>query len=142
MAKVFKHDPISELGVMLKHWVIFNKLENFSSVLNYTIDDFTPSGNLSYINEHGDILHQTPMHEVFNLRWYIQHLIDQNENEAENPLSEQNWMKQTHWKFIKHVVHHRHSMTPEQLKQKPFEEIFKKQHEKFDTEEGSQMKRK
>ena len=27
-------------------------------------------------------------------------------------------------------------MTPEQLKQKPFEEIFKKQHEKLDTEEG------
>ena len=26
-------------------------------------------------------------------------------------------------------------MTPEQLKQKPFEEIFKNQHEKVDTEE-------
>ena len=45
-------------------------------------------------------------------------------------------MKQTNWKFIKHVIHHRHSMTPEQLKQKPFNESFKKQHEKFDTEEG------
>ena len=27
-------------------------------------------------------------------------------------------------------------MTPEQLKQKPFEEIFKIHHEKLDTEEG------
>ena len=27
-------------------------------------------------------------------------------------------------------------MTPEQLKQKPFEESFKNQHEKVDTEEG------
>ena len=27
-------------------------------------------------------------------------------------------------------------MTPEQLKQKSFKEIFKKQHEKLDTEEG------
>ena len=27
-------------------------------------------------------------------------------------------------------------MTHEQLKQEPFEEIFKKQHEKLDTEEG------
>ena len=27
-------------------------------------------------------------------------------------------------------------MTPEQLKQKPFEESFKVQHEKLDTEEG------
>ena len=97
---------------------------------------------MSYINEHGDILHQTPMHEVFNLRWYIQYLIDQNKNEAENPLSEQNWMDQTNWKVIKHVIHHRHSITPEQLKQKPFNTIFKKQHEKFYTEKkGSQMKR-
>ena len=45
-------------------------------------------------------------------------------------------MKQTNWKFTKYVIHHKHSMTPEQLKQKPVKEIFKKQHEKLDTEEG------
>ena len=49
---------------------------------------------------------------------------------------EDNWMKQTNWEFIKYVIHHRHSMTHEQLKQKPFKEIFKKQHENLDTEEG------
>ena len=38
IAKIFKHDPKSELGLMLKQWVIFNKLENFNSSLNYTID--------------------------------------------------------------------------------------------------------
>ena len=80
---------------MLKHWVIFNKLENFNSILNYTIEDFTPSGNLRYINENGDILHLTPMKELFNQRWYIQHLMDQSEDESENPLSQQNWIKQT-----------------------------------------------
>ena len=104
--------------------------------MNYTIDDFTPSGILSYLNDHGEILHQTPLKEVFNLRWYIQHLMDENEDEARNPLNHDNWTKQTNWKFIKHVIHHRHSMTPEQLKQKPFKEIIKKQHEKLDTEEG------
>ena len=31
-------------------------------------------------------------------------------------------------------------MTPEQLKQKPFEEIFKNQHEKVDTDEGESTK--
>ena len=51
--------------------------------------------------------------------------MDENENEDENPLHEQNWMKQTNWKFIKYVIHHKHSMTPELLKQKPFEEISK-----------------
>ena len=77
IAKVFKHDPKSELGLMLKQWIIFNNLEDFNSILNYTIDDFTPSGDLSYLNEHGEILHQTPLKEFFNLRWYIQHLINQ-----------------------------------------------------------------
>ena len=62
--------------------------------------------------------------------------MDENEDEAANPVSEENWIKQKIWKFIMYVIHHRHSMTPEQLKQKPFEEIFKKQHEKLDTEEG------
>ena len=45
-------------------------------------------------------------------------------------------MRQNNWKFIKYLIHHRHPMTLEQLKQKPFEENFKNQHEKVDTEEG------
>ena len=121
---------------MLKQWIIFNKLENFNSILNYTIDDFTPSGNLSYMNQHGETLHHTPLREVFNLRCYIQHLTDESEDETQNRLSYENWMKQNNWKLIKYVIHHRHPMTPEQLKQKPFEEIFRNQHEKVDTEEA------
>ena len=62
--------------------------------------------------------------------------MDENEDEDENPLNHENWMKQTNWKFIKYVIHHKHSMTPEQLKQKPFKEIFTIQHENLDTEEG------
>ena len=73
---------------------------------------------------------------LFNLRLYIQHLMDENEDEDETPLNHENWVKQTNWKFIKYVIHHKHSMTPKQLKQKPFEESFKKQHENLDTEEG------
>ena len=136
ITKVFKHDSKSKLGLMLKQWIIFNKLENFNSILNYPNDDFTPPGNLSYMNQYGDILQHTPLREVFNLRCYIQHLMDQSEDETQNPLSEENWMKQNNWKFMKYLVHHRHTMTPEQHKQKPFEEIFKIQHEKVDTEEG------
>ena len=29
IVKVFIHDPKSELGLMLKQWIIFNKLEKF-----------------------------------------------------------------------------------------------------------------
>ena len=124
---------------MFKQWIMFNKLENFNSILNYPIDDFTPSGSLCYMNEHGDILPYTPMIKIFNLRWYIQHLMDESEDEAQNPLSEENWMRQNNCKFIKYVIHHRHPMTPEQFKQKPFEEIFKNQHEKVDTEKGESI---
>ena len=140
IAKVFEHDSKSQLGLMLKQWIIFNKLENFNSILNYPIDDFTPSGDLCYMNEHGDILPYTPMKKIFNLKWYIQYLIDESEDENQNPLSEENWMKQNNCKFIKYVIHHRHPMTPEQLKQKPFEEIFKNQLEKVDTDERESTK--
>ena len=66
--------------------------------------------------------------------------MDESEDEDQNPLSEENWMKQNNCKFIKYVIHHRHPMTPEQLKQKPFEEIFKNHHEKVDTDEGESTK--
>ena len=91
------------------------------------------------MNEHGDIWPYTRMKKVFNLTWYIQYLMDENEDEAQNPLSEENWMKQNNCKFMKYVIHHRHPMTPEQLKQKPFEESFKNQHEKVDTDEGESI---
>ena len=117
ITKVFKHDSKSKLGLMLKQWIIFNKLENFNSILNYPIDDFTPSGNLSYMNQHGGILYHTPLREVFNLRCYIQHFMDQGEDEKQNPISEENWMKQINWTSIKYLIHHRRPMTPEQHKQ-------------------------
>ena len=68
--------------------------------------------------------------------------MDESEDEAQNTLSEENRMKQNNCKFIKYVIHHRHPMTPEQLKQKPFEENFKNQHEKLIQMKGSQLKRK
>ena len=89
ITKIFKDDSKSELGLMFKQRIIFNKLVNFNSILNYPIDDFTPSGNLCYMNEHGDILPYTPMKKIFSLRWYIQYLIDESEDEDQNPLSEE-----------------------------------------------------
>ena len=66
--------------------------------------------------------------------------MDESEEENQSPLNHENWMKQNNCQFIKYVIHHRHPMTPEQLKQKPFEEMFKNQHEKLDTEEGESTK--
>ena len=60
---------------------IVSKLEDFNSLLKYTDEDFIPHGhgNLSFYKENGDsvvkMMSPTPLQELINLRWYIQHLI-------------------------------------------------------------------
>ena len=99
------------------------------------------TGNLSYMNQHGEILHHTPLREVFNLRYYIQHLMDETEDQHENPLSEENWMKQNNWKFINYVIHHRHPIMPEQLNRNLMKKFSRINMEKLIQRKGSQMKR-
>ena len=71
---------------------------------NFNVDDFTLSGNLCYSKDNGERLHHTHLQELFNLRWYIQHLIDErgydddDDDYLDNPLSEDNWMLQTNRK--------------------------------------------
>ena len=132
----------SKMGNMIKEWVVFNKLEDFNSLLKYTNDDFTPTGKFCYINQNGEKLHRKLMREFFKLRWFIQHLIDENEyqyddNEWTNPLSESNWAYQTNETFMKYVNFTLKEMTPEQMKMNPIKLIIKvKTNEKLDTEEG------
>ena len=62
---------------MIKQWVIYNKLEDFNSLLSYTDEDLVPHGcgNLSYYKENGyfvvKMMSPTPLQELINLRWYI-----------------------------------------------------------------------
>ena len=56
--KILSHDIHSKMGNMIKEWVIFNKLEDFNSLLKYTDDDFTPTGDLCYINQNGEKLYR------------------------------------------------------------------------------------
>ena len=77
------------------------------------------------------------MKQFYNLRWYIQHLVDEHEyqygdNEWTNPLSESNWTYRTNKHFMKYVKLTLQQMTPERLEQNPI--II--QHQKLDTEEG------
>ena len=141
ISKILLHDLNSKVRNMIKEWVVFNKLEDFNSLLKYTDDDFTQTGKLCYINESGEKLHRKLMKEFFNLRWFIQHLIDEYEysyddNEWTNPLSESNWTYQTNETFMKYVKFTLHRMTPEQMKMNPIKPIIKvKTNEEHDTEE-------
>ena len=82
------------------------------------------------------------MKEFFNLRWYIQHLVDEYEyqygdNEWTNPLHESNWTYRTNKQFMKYVNFTLKEMTPEQMKMNPIKPIIKvKTNEELDTEEG------
>ena len=77
--KILKYNIKSKKGIKMKELVILNKWEDINSLLKYTDDDFTPTGNLCFSNENGEKLHQTLLQEFYNLRWYIQQHIDENE---------------------------------------------------------------
>ena len=140
--KILNHDIHSRIGNMIKEWVVFNKLEDFNSMLEYTDDDFTPTGKLCYINENGEKLYRKLMKEFYNLRWYIQHLVDLHEyqygdNQWTNPLHESSWTYITNKHFMKYVNFTLKEMTPEQMKMNPIKPIIKvKTNEELDTEEG------
>ena len=107
-------------------------------IVEYTDDDFTPTGNLCYINENGQKPHRELTKEFHNLISFIQHLIDKNEyqyddDEWTNPLSESNWIYQTNKRFMKYVNFTLQEMTPEQLKQNP---ITVHPNQKLETEDG------
>ena len=143
--KILNHDIQSKIGNMIKEWVVFKKLEDFNLLLEYTDDDFTPTGKLCYINQHGEKLYRKLMKEFYNLRWYIQHLVDLHEyqygdNEWTNPLHESNWTSRTNKQFMKYVNFTLKEMTPEQMKINPIKPIIKvKTNEKLDTEEGESI---
>ena len=107
-SKILLHDVNSKMGNMIIEWDVFNKLKEFNSLLKYTDDDFTPTANLCYISGNGEKLHRKLMKEFFNLRWYIHHLVDENEyqygdNEWTNLLHESNWTYITNKNFMKYV---------------------------------------
>ena len=140
--KILNHDIHSKIGNMIKEWVVLKKLEDINSLLEYTDDDFTSTGKFCYINENGEKLYRKLMKQFFNLRWYIQHLVDEYEyqygdNEWTNPLHESNWTNRTNKQFMKYVNFTLKEMTPEQMKINPIKPIIKvKINEELGTEEG------
>ena len=144
--KILNHDIHSKIGNMIKEWVVFNKLEDFNSLLEYTDDDFTPTGKFCYINENGKKLHRKLMKEFYNVRWYIQHLVDLHEyqygdNEWTNPLHESNFTYRTNKHFMKYVNFTLNEMTPEQMKMNPIKPVIKvNTNEELNTEEWESTK--
>ena len=142
ISKILLHDLNSKMGNIIRQWVVFNKLEDFNLLLEYTDDDFTSTRKFCYINENGEKLHRKLMKEFYNLRRCIQHLVDEYEyqygdNQWTNPLHESNWTYRTNQQFMKYVNFTLKEMTPEQTKINPIKPIIKvKTNEELDKEEG------
>ena len=131
--------------------MICNKLEDLNSLLNSTDEDLLPHGHghLSYYKENGPsvvkMMTPTPLQELIDLSWYIQHLIHESgylydDDESNYLLGEDKWMLQTHGKFMKYVLFTLHRMTPEQMKMNPIKPIIKvKTNEELDKEEGESI---
>ena len=97
-----------------------NKLEDFTSILAYDSNDFTPSGVLCYHKDKADsevspMMPSTPLKKLYNLCRYIQHLILKAKYDCyedfDNPLDEDNWLLQRRGKYMKIVIYHTSNVT-------------------------------
>ena len=114
LTEILNHHPKTEVGIIMRAWVKHNKLEDFNSLLNSNVDGFPPSGTLCYFKDKDDseavmMMPTTPLKELYNLRWYIQYLIDGcesgDDDDVDNPQNKDIWFFQTRRKFMKYVIY-------------------------------------
>ena len=75
LTNIFNHGSKTEVGIILRSWVK-HKLEDFTSLLEFNIEDFQPTGSLSTYKEKPDSEEETkmpatPLREMYNLTRYI-----------------------------------------------------------------------
>ena len=99
----------------MRAWTKYDDMTDFTSMLTYTADKFTPSGLLCYYKEKVDAETPTMMttkllQELYNLRRYITHVMNEYEYDPDGPdiyypLSEHNWLSQTRGKMMKCIIY-------------------------------------
>ena len=115
LTDMLNHDPKTQMGIIMRAWVKDDNMTDFTSMLTYTADKFTPTGFLCYYKEKVDAETPTMMptnllQELYNLRRYITHVMnesdyDPDDPDFDHPLSEHNWLSQTRGKFMKYVIY-------------------------------------
>ena len=99
LTDILNHDPKTQMGIIMRAWVKDNNLTDFTSMLTYTADKFTPIGFLCYYREKVDAETPTMMptnilQELYSLKRYITHVMnesdyDPDDSDFDHPLSEQ-----------------------------------------------------
>ena len=74
----------------MRAWVKDNNMTDFTSMLTYTADKFTPAGFLCYYKEKVDAETPTMMptnllQELYNLRRYITHVMNESDYDPDDP---------------------------------------------------------
>ena len=54
LTEILNHDPKTQMGIIMRAWVNDNDMTDFTSMLTYTPDKFTPTGSLCYYKEKVD----------------------------------------------------------------------------------------
>ena len=54
LTEILNHRPKSQMGIIMRRWVRHNSMTEFSSLLSYTADKFTPTGALCHYKEKVD----------------------------------------------------------------------------------------
>ena len=110
LTEILNYDPKTQMGIIMRAWVKDNNMTDFTSMLTYTADKFTPTCCLCYYKEKVDA--ETPtlmptnfLQELYNLRRYITHVMnesdyDPDDSDFDHPLREHNWLSQTRGKFM------------------------------------------
>ena len=108
-------DILNHMGIIMRAWVKHSNMTDFTSMLTYTADMFTPTCFLCYNREKVDTETPTMMptnllQELYNLRMYITHVMNESDYypddpDFDHPLSEHNWLSQTRGKFMKYVIY-------------------------------------
>ena len=115
LSDILNHDPKTQMGNIMRAWVKDTNMTDFSSMLTYTADKYTPTRFLCYSKEEVDVETPTMMptnllQELYNLRRYITHIMNESDYDPydpdfDHPLSEHNWLFQTREKFMKYVIY-------------------------------------
>ena len=114
LTEILNHDPKTQMGITMRAWGEDNDMTDFTSMLTYTADKFTPTGSHCYYKDKVDTETPTMMstyllQELYNIRRYITHVMnesdyDQDDPDFDHPLSKHNWLSHVRGKFMKYVI--------------------------------------
>ena len=78
LTHILNHDPKTQMGIIMRAWVKDKDMTDFTSMLTYTADKFTPTGFLCYYKEKVDA--ETPTMMPTKLPQDLDNLIEEDCN--------------------------------------------------------------